>query len=225
MFHVRSSIAPRLFSGPDAPDRCLAPEIELPTGDPSIDDLVANMDATGLTTRAFLLDEPPLPPTVLVSVVERGVEPPMVHMGLGCSISPAHALLRSLTEAVQSRVIDIQAAREDMLRPHDPPNKMGEHGRRPSELPRNHWYIDLPARKIKLSDTADRSSDDLAKDLRSVLDALDSYEIRNVIAVELAPADLPISVVRAIVPGLESLMFSNYLGRRARAALNPFAVT
>ena len=224
MYHVRSSIAPRLFGGPDAPDTPLAPEIQLPTGDASIDELVEIMESAGLTTRAFLLEEGSLPYTAFVSVVERGVDPPMWHMGMGCSLSPAHALTRALTEAVQSRVIDIQAAREDMLRADDPPNKMGEHGRRPTEVPKNQWYVDLPAEQIRLDDIPDRSTADIMEDVREVLRGLAAYGIPSVVAVELAPPDLPISVVRTIVPGLESFMFSGHLGPRARSALNPFVV-
>ncbi len=225
MYHVRSSLLPRLFGGEAAIDRSIAPEISLPTGNDVIDQLVKKMEKSGLAVRAFLLEEALLPATVFVSVNELDVDPPMAHMGMGCSLSPTHALIRALTEAVQSRLIDIQGAREDMLRANDAPNKMGEHGRRLKELPRNQWYFDLAAEHIDLRSVADRSTHDLAEDVRLVVDALKVYGIPSVVAVELAPLDLPISVVRAVVPGLESLMFSDRLGSRARAVLNPFAVS
>ncbi len=222
MVHVRSSLAPRLFGG--AVDCSIASEIRLPTRDACVDGILESIASAGLSVRAFLLEEAPLPPAVFVSVVEDGAEPPMAHMGMGCSLSPVHALSRALTEALQSRAIDIQGAREDMLRAYDPPNRMGEHGRRLASLPEGCWYLDLPAKSLALQDLPDRSTNDLSQDLRLTLEALSAYGIRSAIAVELAPTDLPISVVRAIVPGLETLMFSNRLGQRARAALNPFAV-
>ena len=148
----------------------------------------------------------------------------MAHMGLGCALSPAHALTRALTEALQSRVVDIQAAREDMLRADEPKGIMGDHARRLGEAPKGRWYLDLPAERITLADLPDRSSDDLAADLRATLVALRDYGIPSVIAVDLSPPDLPISVVRAIVPGLESFMIDGVMRARARALLNPFAV-
>ncbi len=224
MYHVRSSLVPRLFGGTNAMDRSVAPQLKLPTGDRVVDALIEKIESARLVLRAFLLEEAELPYTVFVSIFEPDLEPPMVHMGMGCSLSPAHALVRALTEAVQSRAIDIQGAREDMLRPDDPPTNMGEHNRRRKELPKDRWYFDLPAREIELSGFVDRSSDDVAQDVRTTLGALAGYGIRKIFAVELAPADLSVSVVRAIVPGLESFMYSGRLGSRTRALLNPFAV-
>ncbi len=222
--HVRCSLAPRFFLGPDAPERALMPEIELPVGEPNVDWLVGELRAAGLRVRAFALDEPSLPLTVLASISEPGAAIPMAHMGLGCALSPAHALTRALTEALQSRVVDIQAAREDMLRADEPKGKMGEHARRLSEVPTGRWYLDLPAERVPFAGLTDRSSDDLAADLRGTLEALRAYGLASVVAVDLSPPDLPISVVRAIVPGLEHFTITQMLGKRARALLNPFAV-
>jgi len=222
--HVRCSLAPKFFLGPDAKERALMPEIELPSGEGNVDWLVRELHAAGLTVHAFALDEPPLPMTVLASISEPGSSIPMAHMGLGCALSPAHALTRALTEALQSRVVDIQAAREDMLRADEPKGMMGEHARRLREVPKDRWYLDVPAQRVTLGDLTDRSTNDIAADVRITLDALRAYGIPRVVAVDLSPPDLPISVVRAIVPGLETFMFTNVLGKRARALLNPFAV-
>jgi len=222
--HVRCSLAPKFFLGLDAPERALMPEIELPAGERNVDWLVRELRAAGLAVRAFALDEPPLPMTVLASISEPDAAIPMAHMGLGCALSPAHALTRALTEALQSRVVDIQAAREDMLRADEPKGIMGDHARRLHEVPKGRWYLDIPAERVALADLPDRSSEDLATDLRATLDALRAYGIPSVVAVDLSPPDLPISVVRAIVPGLEHAMITQVLGKRARALLNPFAV-
>lgn len=222
--HVRCSLAPKFFLGPDAPERALIPEIALPVGESNVDWLVRELRTAGLTVHAFALDEPPLPIAVLASISEPDAAIPMAHMGLGCALSPAHALTRALTEALQSRVVDIQAAREDMLRADEPKGIMGDHARRLREVPKGRWYLDIPAERIALAELSDRSSEDLAADLRATLDALRAYGIASVVAVDLSPPDLPISVVRAIVPGLEHAMITQVLGKRARALLNPFAV-
>ncbi|NNM93286.1 MAG: hypothetical protein HKL92_08085 [Candidatus Eremiobacteraeota bacterium] len=111
-----------------------------------------------------------------------------------------------------------------MLRADEPKGIMGDHARRLREVPKGRWYLDIPAERIAFAELSDRSSEDLAADLRATLDALRAYGIASVVAVDLSPPDLPISVVRAIVPGLEHAMITQVLGKRARALLNPFAV-
>jgi ribosomal protein S12 methylthiotransferase accessory factor len=224
MYHVRCSVVPRFYLGPDASDLGLAPAIVLPTGDDPIDRLVHDIRAAGLVVRALVLQERALPLTVLASVTEPGASPPMAHMGLGCALSPAHALTRALTEAVQSRVVDIQAAREDILRADEPGGIMGTHARRLKLIPTNRWYYDLASDPIALGDLPDRTGSDLAGDLRVTIEALREYGVPGVIAVDLSPPDLPISVVRTIVPGLETYVFSGHMGPRARAELNPFTL-
>ncbi len=225
MYHVKCSMAPRFFLGERAKDLALAPEIEMPSGIASIDALIDDIRAAGLTVRTLALEEGPLPLTVLATVSEPDSTPPMAHLGLGCALSPAHALTRALTECVQSRVVDIQAAREDILRIGEDAGITGSHARRLESFPKDVWYFDMPARKKRLAEIADRTTDDLADDLRVTLDALRDYGVPTVVAVDLSPPDLPISVVRAIVPGLEGVIFTGHLGPRGRALLNPFAVT
>ncbi|MGB6985267.1 MAG: YcaO-like family protein [Candidatus Aquilonibacter sp.] len=224
MYHVRSSLVPRFYLGIDAADRALAPEIALPAGEANVDALVDAIRIAGLVVRAFALCEGALPVTVLASLTEPHASPPMAHIGLGCALSPAHALTRALTEAVQSRVVDIQAAREDILRADEAPGMMGTHARRLSAAPSGQWYYDVPSEQMTLTELRDRASDDLALDLRTTLETLRGYGIASVVAVDLSPPDLPINVVRTIVPGFETYAFSGQLGPRARAELNPFFV-
>lgn len=225
MYHVRCSVVPRMFMGPDAKDVGLAPLIELPSGDPTIDGLVAEIERAGLTVRLLALREGDLPLTAIAAITEPGSTPPMAHMGLGCALSPSHAIVRALTEAVQSRVVDIQAAREDIIRADEEAGVMGDHSRRLKELPTDQWYYDIPAKNIRLNELVDRTGTDLAVDLQRTLDAIRAYGLPSVVAVDISPPDLPISVVRMVVPGLETLMFSGHMGPKARALLNPFAVT
>ena len=225
MYHVRCSLLPRFYLGPQARDLALAREIVLPTGDERVDRLLADIRAAGLLVRALVLEEAPLPVTIIASITEPAANPAMAHMGLGCALSPAHALTRALTEAVQSRVVDIQAAREDILRPDEPAGIMGTHARRLKRTPTDQWYYDMPCTRIALEKLCDRSSDDLATDLRATLDSLRDSGMSSVIAVDLSPPDLPSAVVRTIVPGLETFVFTGHMGPRARALLNPFAVS
>jgi ribosomal protein S12 methylthiotransferase accessory factor len=224
MYQVRSSLLPRFYLGAQTSDLAIAPEITLPAGEEHVDRLVHKIRETGLVIRALALNEGPLPVTVLASLTELHAMPPMAHVGLGCALSPAHALTRAITEAVQSRVVDIQAAREDILRPDEPAGVMGTHARRLRAMPSGQWYYDVPSEQISLASLPNRTTDDLAQDVRETLEALRAYGVPSVIVVDLSPPDLPISVVRAIVPGLETYGFSGHLGPRARAELNPFTL-
>jgi YcaO-like protein with predicted kinase domain len=224
MHHVRSSLVPRFYLGPQAGDIAVAPEIELPAAEEHVDRLVRDVRAAGLVIRALALREGSLPLTVIASLAEPGASLPMAHVGLGCALSPAHALTRALTEAVQSRVVDIQAAREDILRADDPANFMGDHARRLKTMPARQWFYDVPSDRIALSAIPDRASGDLAQDLRTTLEALRDQAFPSVVVVDLSPPDLPISVVRAIVPGLETYAIDGHLGPRGHAELNPFIV-
>jgi ribosomal protein S12 methylthiotransferase accessory factor len=224
MCEVRASVVPRFFAGSVASDTAVAPEIALPTGEPNVDRIVRDVRAAGLLVRALALCEEMLPVTIIASITEAESTPPMAHMGLGCALSPEHALTRALTEAVQSRVVDIQAAREDILRADEPGGIMGTHARRLTAIPKGTWYFDVPTERIALEDLTNDASADLAHDLRRTLDALRSYGMASVVAVDLSPRDLPISVVRAIVPGLETFAVSGQMGPRARALLNPFSL-
>jgi ribosomal protein S12 methylthiotransferase accessory factor len=91
-------------------------------------------------------------------------------------------------------------------------------------MPSGQWCYDVPSDRITLDVLPDRAGDDLADDLQATLAALRAYGVPSVIAVDLSPPDLPISVVRAVVPGLETYAFSGHLGPRGRAELNPFTL-
>lgn len=225
LFHAKSFLLPRLFGGENACDRARAPELRFPTGNRDLDALAARISEAQLQLRVFFLPNAPLPATMLAVVNEPGSSFPMSHMGLGCSLSPRHAALRAITEAVQSRAVDIQAAREDIFRAHEPTGKTDAHGKRQLTLPRGRWYYDLPAGQIELCAIPDELDDaDLAADLRTVLHALRELKATQVIIVNLSQPGSGVHVVRAIVPDLETTAVDGRIGRHITRALNPFHV-
>jgi len=159
----------------------------------------------------------------VASVYDPHLAPAMLHMGFGCSLSPEHAAVRAITEAIQCRVGDIQAAREDQRRPDDPRWAHVEHARRSHELPRGAWFFDAPARAVvEFEAILDRSSADLAVDLRAVVDSLRGIGASRVVAVDMTPGETAFSVARTIVPELETLMIDGRYGRFTSAIVNPF---
>jgi ribosomal protein S12 methylthiotransferase accessory factor len=223
LHHARSRMLARVAFGEDSPDRSSALEIRLPTMNDAVDSLASALSREGIVLRLFELDEGALPHVMTASVFDPHLEPAMLHMGFGCSLSPEHAALRAITEAVQCRVTDIQAAREDLMRPDDPPHGRIEHARRSHKLPVGAWFYDVPPRAtIAFSSLLDRSTPDLAEDLHRVVESLRDTGVSAVVAVDMTPGEALFSVVRTIVPELETLMVDGRLGKWTSRIVNPF---
>jgi ribosomal protein S12 methylthiotransferase accessory factor YcaO len=80
-------------------------------------------------------------PTVFVSVLDdRLPNLPMVHAGLGCHLDGCSAVRRALTEAAQSRCVDIQGAREDLESAEVGGTMMNLHTRRARCVDHGLWY-------------------------------------------------------------------------------------
>ena len=223
MYHARCHLVPRFFMGTEASDLALAKEIRLPTGIESIDRLCEQIQAAGLELNCRWLEQPGLPTTMIATVTEHGATPPMAHMGFGCSLSPEHALSRAITEAVQSRVVDMQAAREDILRADDPPGQTGEYGRRLTSTPEGRW-CDLPGTLVDLVDIPDLLGDDIAEDVSRVLTMLSAIGAKRVVVVDISPVDVPVHVVRMIAPELETLAVNGRIGPLTLALFDPFHI-
>lgn len=222
LFHVRAEVVPRFYGGASAGDRAVAPSLTFPTGNTLLDNLYDEIVRSGLKSRVMILREGTLPTVALATIVEPNSEPPMAHLGAGCSLSPVHAVERALCEAVQSRIVDIQGAREDFLRADDPQRTTNIHTRRPKVLPKGSWFVDLDAPSIVLSDLIDESSDDLAEDIHQILGRLPHHGVERLACVDLSPSQQPFTVVRLISSDFETTAVDGHMGRHARAEFNPF---
>lgn len=116
-------------------------------------------------------------------------------VGLGASPNAAIAVVRSITEAVQSRLAVIQGAR-DSFNHLAPP-------RRRSTLGRDRDHEDVRD-CVPFSTVPTFSTDDLLDDLRHLLACLRAAGFDRVIAVNLSRRAFGVPVVRIRVPGLSS---------------------
>jgi ribosomal protein S12 methylthiotransferase accessory factor len=217
---VRSELVPRFYRAEI--DRADAARLMIPSGDETVDDLAERIARAGLELQVMILIEGTLPTVALATIVEPGSQPPMAHQGLGCSLSPRHAVARAITEAMQSRVVDIAGARDDLLRLSDPPRSTGEHGRRVAALPVDRWFFGLPAPGMELNSISDRASDDLAADVRLLIQLLRDEGLGPIVAVDISDSDSPACVVRVVAPALETTSLDGRLRKKARALFNPF---
>jgi YcaO-like protein with predicted kinase domain len=147
-------------------------------------------------------------PTCLAFIVDRnpGVG---VYKGYGCHLDPEIAMIRAVTEAVQSRTIFVAGARDDLMRATYEAMKRSD-VLSPAEFRHN-------ARLISVSDIPDRATPTFHGDIAVMLELLERAGFEHVLARELEASAFEAAVARVIVPGLEPYQFQWVAaGERAR---------
>jgi ribosomal protein S12 methylthiotransferase accessory factor len=156
-------------------------------------------------------------PTVFAVVADESFPSfPMIHVGAGTHPDVHVAARRALTEAAQSRCIDIQGVREDLVSAGSIIDGLYLHTRRAVGINRNLWFLGESKRPRRLDELPSVVHDDIQEDLNHILARLNSRGIFQIIVVDFTPPDAPFSVVRVIVPELESASINRGpLGQRA----------
>jgi YcaO-like protein with predicted kinase domain len=156
-------------------------------------------------------------PTFFASVADESIAGyPMAHSGLGTHPNARVALRRALSELAQSRCVDIQAVREDISPPDAVVDSFSLHTRRISAIHRESWYLGRSKRERKLSEVASYEFETIEEDLEFLLERLRSAGLTQVIVMDFTPGCETHSVVRVIVPGMESWALDRgRLGERA----------
>jgi ribosomal protein S12 methylthiotransferase accessory factor len=157
-------------------------------------------------------------PTVFAAVPDDAFpDYPMVHAGLGTHPDARVAVSRALTEAAQSRCVDIQGVREDLCPPDAEENDSNRHTRRISTVNRRLWAINDSQTRKSISALPSAAYDNVQQDLDHILSNLNRCGIHQVIVVDFTPSGAPYAVVRVIVPDLENWSVNHaMLGRRAK---------
>jgi ribosomal protein S12 methylthiotransferase accessory factor len=139
-------------------------------------------------------------PAFICKTSEGGLDDPQrqpVSAGYGCHASRSVALLRALTEAVQSRLTLIAGSRDDIRR--DQYRLPVDHTQTGTDC---SWtdsgfsgrsFLQVPTREAETFD----------EDLSWLLESLRSVGIRRVVVVDLTRPELGVPVVRVIIPGME----------------------
>jgi ribosomal protein S12 methylthiotransferase accessory factor len=138
------------------------------------------------------------------------------HHGLGTDPDPTVAVVRALTEAAQSRAIDIQALREDLTAVGVHVEQHMQHANRSGVVNKDYWFSN--SHSIPLSSIKGHSTADIMDDIHIMLDGLRAEGIEHCVMVDLSVAEIPAKVVRIIAPGLESWIVDHgKVGKRAKA--------
>jgi ribosomal protein S12 methylthiotransferase accessory factor len=155
-------------------------------------------------------------PYFMAAVNERDVEN-AAHRGDGCHPCRSIALTRAVCEAMQSRLTDIHGGRDD-LSIHRSRERPGDD--HPDACRRFVAALASgePVDYLRIPDHSDIARD-IPSALSFLLRLLEGQGFRHILRVVLSPADLPISVVRVVVPRLEChIGLANRVGQRLKAA-------
>ncbi len=121
-----------------------------------------------------------------------------VHVGFGASPLAEIAVTRAVCEAVQSRLTVIHGARDDVkpFLPHDADARLAR-GRVELEA------LATDANILPFGDVPDHPIPDVPAALALLLERLAAAGFDRVLRVRLTPPELPLQVVKVVVPGLE----------------------
>jgi len=156
-------------------------------------------------------------PSFLALLLERDRIPDRLQYssaGMGCHPARDVALLRAVTEAVQSRLTLIAGARDDVFR-----EEYQKDARR-TERTLDHERLMKADGVRNFHDIPSFKGDTFRNDVVWGLEQLDAAGIRRVVVVDLTDPSVDLPVVRVIIPGLEGPdKHPNYCaGKRAKAA-------
>ena len=158
--------------------------------------LKRKLEEAGINVKIWLLDSDIDIPTVVTALDDIVLkDPALLVMGAGSHLSPEIAVTRALTEAAQSRVVQIHGAREDTDREQVVRTFGYDHMKRMN----SYWYEDIG--RVHMDELEDSSSDTPAANIKTVLERLDGIADGAIIVNLSRGVDIP--VIRAIIPMFE----------------------
>ncbi|MBF0516260.1 MAG: YcaO-like family protein [Nitrospirae bacterium] len=125
-----------------------------------------------------------------------------VYKGSGAHLNPEIALVRSLTEAAQSRALIIAGSRDDIFRYTYSSVKINDNDA-------IHSYFNS-AHTMSAFDRQDESTSTFEGDIQLCIKKLKHAGLNRIIVYDLTRPDIGIPVLRVIVPGAEGYMFMHY---------------
>lgn len=159
-------------------------------------ELKRKMEETGIKVKLWLLDSDINIPTIVAALDDTVLkDPALLVMGAGAHLSPDIAVTRALTEAAQSRVVQIHGAREDTDRERVVRTFGYDHMKKMN----SYWYEELES--VQMDELRDSSSNTPAANIKTVLDSLDGIADGAIIVNLSRGVEVP--VIRAIIPLFE----------------------
>jgi len=180
---------------------------------PLVLELFDRFDRTGMAAVLFDCTVDTAVPVYLAYLYDRRSRHIGIYSGCGAHLDPEIAMVRALTEAVQSRLIFIAGSRDDFFR-HS--YLRLKHDDDASTIARLEA---IPA-QVDARTTVSSATPTFEGDVHIIIDRLRAAGLTQVLVYDLTLPGFDVSAVRVIVPGLEGYLFSSYApGRRAKAFL------
>jgi thioglycine synthase len=175
----------------------LGKEIVLTEADGYLFELVRKFKAAEIELKVWQVpSDTGIPTVIAVTDDVKLKDPALLVMGAGSHLKPEIAVARAITEAAQSRVIQIQGAREDT----DREGFIRSVGYDRLKRLNGFWFAD--GEKIFLSDVQDLAGKSPAENIELILEKLRGFTER-VLVVDLSREEITVPVVRVIIPGFE----------------------
>ncbi len=177
--------------------RNLGKEIVLTEEDGYLYELAQKFKDAGIELKIWLVPTDTGIPTIIAATDDVKLkDPALLVMGAGSHLKPEIAIARAITEAAQSRVVQIQGAREDT----DREGFIRSVGY--DRMKRLNWFWFEEGEKISLSEVKDLSGKSPAENIDVILGQLKGLA-EKVIVADLSREEVAVPVVRVIIPGFE----------------------
>ncbi len=181
------------------------PAIKLETiHHPLVRELLDQLEAAKISPILFdctIDTDVPIYKAFIVDLEWRGVG---IFKGYGAHLDPEIAMVRAITEAVQSRVVTIAGSRDDLFR-HEDAHLRSDRNDRAGAL-----LLETIEQTIDARERCSRATPTFEGDTLAAVEKLRRVGLSTVLVVDLSRSDFPINVVKVIVPGLEGYTFANY---------------
>ncbi|GAB3717021.1 YcaO-related McrA-glycine thioamidation protein [Amycolatopsis oliviviridis] len=202
--------------------RELHPHVDLETLPPLAKSLVDKFHDAGLKMRiVHITSDLEIPSFLAATSEDLGPTTSQGHGGFGTHPDANVALIRAITECAQGRAVDIQAMREDIRLPTENVSKYQNHVQRSATIDKGAWAWQPMRKQVAFDEIPSWTTDDVMTDIKLILDRIRAAGIDRALAVDLSPPGIPVSVVRVIVPRLESWAVDHCkIGPRGAAVWN-----
>jgi ribosomal protein S12 methylthiotransferase accessory factor len=177
--------------------RNLGKEIVLTEADGYLYELAGKFKDAEIELKVWLVpSDTGIPTVIAVTDDVKLKDPALLVMGAGSHLKPEIAVARAITEAAQSRVVQIQGAREDT----DREGFIRSVGYDRLKRLNGFWFEE--GEKISISEVQDMSGKSPAENIALILEKLRRFAER-VLVVDLSREEVAVPVVRVIIPGFE----------------------
>jgi ribosomal protein S12 methylthiotransferase accessory factor len=178
-----------------------------------VQELLARLAERGLRAALFDCTSDTMVPTYQALLVDEAVPSTGTYGGYGAHLDREVAMIRALTEAVQSRSVYIAGSRDDL--------SALEHARLHRRADDRAIEMVCANGGLDASSLVSGATETFEGDCHALVAAVAAAGLDHVVIVDLTRPDFGVPVVRVIVPGLEGTGVSDRYapGPRARTAV------